>query len=233
MPRALVLLSFVVVLGPGCARGKHDAAPPPAAAAPVEQRPVDEFAFVSTANNEEAAKEQADEDEEAPIAGEFAVKTPEVAKEIAERAVADRLDPKKTWQLSPVMPTTWPMRERAVTVYFYPMAANPHSLQHYQLFSAAFRVDVSLVDGTTKVVPITKSKMIGTVKDTRPTSLERRELDLAEASLVRRLLGADPANGENAYWGYLKFIHEHPEIGKDLERRSGAFVKWVRQKDKG
>src|SRR5829696_5402528 len=131
------------------------------------------------------------------------------------------------------MPTTWPTVERAVTVYFYPMAANPHSLEHYQLFSAAFRVDVSLVDGTTKVVPITKTRMIGTVKDERPTSLERREIDLAEASLVRRLLGADPSSGENAYWGYLKFIHEHPEIGKDLERRSGAFVKWVRQKDKG
>jgi hypothetical protein len=230
MPRARWCLSLLVALAPACARGRNDAAPP--AAAPAQERPVDEFAFVSTANNEAAAKEQAD-DEAAPIAGEFAVKSAETAKEIAERAVADRLDKKKTWKLSPVMPTTWPTSERAVAVYFYPMAANPHSLEHYQLFSAAFRVDVSLVDGTTKVVPITKTKMIGTVKDERPTSLERREIDLAEASLVRKLLGADPSSGENAYWGYLKFIHEHPEIGKDLERRSGAFVKWVRQKDKG
>jgi hypothetical protein len=167
------------------------------------------------------------------IVGDFAVKSAEAAKEIAEAAVADRLDKKKTWLLSPVLPTKWPSNERVVAVYFYPMAANPHSLSHFQLFSAAWRVDVSLVDGTTKVSPVAKSRLIGTVEDTRPSSLERRELDLAEASLVRRLLGADGTSGENAYWGYLKFIHEHPEIGRDMERRAGAFVKWVRHKDKG
>lgn len=221
----------VVALGSACARGSKDAAPPTAAPA-AEERPVDEFAFVSTDNNADAATGTVEE-EESPIAGDFAVKSPGEARTIAEAAVADRLDPKKTWKLSPVMPSSWPAKERAVTLYFYPMAANPHSLDYFQLFSAAYRVDVSLVDGTTKVVPIAKPRQIGTVKDTRPSSLERRELDLAEASLVRRLLGADISSGENAYWGYLKFIHEHPEIGKDLERRAGAFVKWVRHKDKG
>ncbi len=221
----------VVALGSACARGSKDA-PPPMAAPAVEERPVDEFAFVSTDNNANTAAGTVDEGE-SPIAGDFAVKSPDEARTIAEAAVADRLDPKKTWKLSPVMPSSWPAKERAVTLYFYPMAANPHSLDYFQLFSAAYRVDVSLVDGTTKVVPIAKPRQIGTVKDTRPSSLERRELDLAEASLVRRLLGADISSGENAYWGYLKFIHEHPEIGKDLERRAGAFVKWVRHKDKG
>lgn len=225
----LARVLVVVALGSACARGSKDA-PPPAPA--PEERPVDEFSFVSTDNNA-SASDDADEEGEAPIAGDFAVKSPDEARTIAEAAVADRLDPKKTWKLSPVMPSSWPAKERAVTLYFYPMAANPHSLDHFQLFSAAYRVDVSLVDGTTKVVPIAKQRQIGTVKDTRPTSLERRELDLAEASLVRRLLGADITSGENAYWGYLKYIHEHPEIGKDLERRASAFVKWVRDKDKG
>jgi hypothetical protein len=232
MQLARVLL--VVAFASGCARGSKDAPPP--APLPAEEQRVDEFAFVSTDNNASAAADADDDDDDdegAPIAGDFAVKSPDEARTIAEAAVADRLDKKKTWKLSPVMPSSWPAKERAVTLYFYPMAANPHSLDYFQLFSAAYRVDVSLVDGTTKVVPIAKPRQIGTVKDTRPSSLERRELDMAESSLVRRLLGADITSGENAYWGYLKFIHEHPEIGKDLERRNGAFVKWVRHKDKG
>jgi len=225
--RAPALLSVVILVA--CAHRKDEAAPAPAAV--HEPAPESEqFAFVSTDNNT-AARTEAPEEGEGEIAGDFAVKSPDAAKELAQAAVADRLDKKKTWRTSPVLPTTWPASERAVAVYFYPMAANPHSLEHYQLFSAAYRVDVSLVDGTTKVVPIAKAKMIGTVTDTRPTSLERRELDIAEAALVRQLLGADIASGENNYWGYLKFMHEHPEIGRDIEKRAGSFVKWVKHKD--
>jgi hypothetical protein len=225
--RAPALLSIVIAFG--CAHRKDEAAPAPV----VEHEPAptgDQFAFVSTDNNQ-AAEGRVVEEGQGEIAGDFAVKSPDAAKEIAEAAVADRLDKKKTWRTSPVLPTSWPASERAVAVYFYPMAANPHSLEHFQLFSAAYRVDVSLVDGTTKVLPIAKPKMIGTVTDTRPTSLERRELEIAESALVRQLLGADIASGENNYWGYLKFMHEHPEIGRDIEKRAGPFVKWVKHKD--
>ncbi len=103
-------------------------------------------------------------------------------------------------------------------------------MSHDQLFSAAYRVDVSLVDGSTKVVAIPKQKMLGTIEDTRPNSLERQELELAEASLVRQLLGADQTRGENSFWGYLEYVHERPEIGKDVSRRQSAFMQWVRNK---
>lgn len=200
-------------------------APPPSDTAP----PGDAFTFVSTEHNANPGKVLLEEEKE--IEGDYAVKTPERARELAQAAVSDQLDPKKVWKTSPVFPTTWPAKERAVAVYFHPMAANPHSMTHYVLFSAAFRVDVSLVDGSTKVVPIAKPRQLGTVKQTRPSSLETRELELAESSLVRQLLGADLATGENAFWGYLKFLHEHPELARDLERRQSAFVKWVRNKN--
>lgn len=227
----LVVVGSSLALLVGCAHRRDAAAPAPAPAAEHEQATGDEFAFVSTQNNAAAEEEPPPEEGADAIAGDFKVKSPDLAKEIAEAAVAERLDKKKTWRTSPVLPTSWPASERAVAVYFYPMAANPHSLEHYQLFSAAYRVDVSLVDGTTKVLPIAKPRMIGTVTDTRPTSLERRELDIAEEALVRQLLGADVASGENSYWGYLKFMHEHPEIGRDIEKRAGSFVKWVKRKE--
>ena len=70
----------------------------------------------------------------------------------------------------------------------------------------------------------------GTFDDVRPTSLERRELELSENALLRRLVGADGDAGENPFWGYLKFIHEHPKLGKDLEKRASSFIGWVRKK---
>jgi hypothetical protein len=194
---------------------------------------VEHQTYVSTAHNEAGTpKAKVVESGEGEIAGDFAVKSAEKAREIAQAAMEGQLDPKKTWRLSPVFPTAWPAKERAVAVYFYPMAANPKALSFYQLFSAAYRVDVSLVDGATKVIAIPKPKMLGTIEETRPSSLEKRELELAEASLVRQLLGADLRQGENTFWGYLKFVHEHPEIGKDVAKRQGAFMAWIKNKDK-
>ncbi len=226
MRSRLACLPLVFALACSAREPQTPPSTPPPVAAPAHG---DEFTFVSTTNNANPGKVLLDEEQE--IAGDFAVKTPERARELAEAAVSDQLDPKKVWKTSPVFPTAWPAKERAVAVYFHPMAANPHSMTQFVLFSAAYRVDVSLVDGSTKVVPITKPRQLGTVKETRPSSLETRELELAEASLVRQLLGADLATGENAFWGYLKFLHEHPELARDLERRQSAFVKWVRNKN--
>lgn len=68
------------------------------------------------------------------------------------------------------------------------------------------------------------------IEETRPTSLERRELEIAETLLIEGLVGADSRSGDNPYWGYLEYVHEHPKIGRDLERRAPAFFGWVRKK---
>jgi hypothetical protein len=230
-PRVLV----IVIALAGCGRSAKDASvapePAPAPASEPAQAPSESQTFVSTANNEAPPRERGSADPAATAqASAFAVVTPEAAKELADAAVSDQLDPKKTWKLSPVLPAAWPADEPVVVVFFYPMSANPGSLTRYKLYSPAFRVTVSLTDGATEVKALGKRRELGTIEETRPSSLERRELELAETSLVERLIGADTRPGENPYWGYLKYVHEHPKVGNDLERRAPAFFGWVRKK---
>lgn len=211
----------------GCAASP----PPPAAPPPPEQgdhEPEVEHTFVSTSNNVGARATRSVD--ASGGATDCAVTTPEAARALAETAVAEHLDPKKTWTTSPVLPATWPTSKRAVVYFFYPMAANPRSMTHFQLFSAAWRVEVSLHDGTTAVAPVAKPRELGTITQTRPSSLERRELEIAETALVQQLVGTDVDAAESPYWGYLKYMHEHPQLGKDLQRRAPAFLGWVRQR---
>ncbi|MBL8943435.1 MAG: hypothetical protein JNK45_09820 [Myxococcales bacterium] len=211
----------------GCAASP----PPPVAPPPAEHgahEPEVEHTFVSTSNNDGARATRSTQAE--GVGTDCTVTTPEAARALAETAVAEHLDPQKTWTTSPVLPVTWPAPKRAVVYFFYPMAANPRSMSHFQLFSAAWRVEVSLHDGSTSVAPVAKSREIGTITQTRPSSLERRELEIAEAALVQQLVGTGVDEGESPYWGYLKFMHEHPQIGKDLQRRSPAFLGWVRKR---
>lgn len=219
--------SLVLVLA-ACA-AKPDTSVQPPAPAVAQERPEDGDTYVSTSHNEGAGAAK----RLVPVttaAGEFIVTTPEAAKELAETAIAEYLDPKKTWKTSPVLPAGWPAKERAVIVFFYPMSANPDNLTHYQLFTPSYYVKVSLADGATAIEPIAKHRELGTFEDKRATSLERRELDLAEASLVQQLTGATVDDADQPYWGYLKFVHEHPQLGRDLERRAPAFLGWVRKK---
>ncbi len=222
---------FVVVLA--CAACATASPSPPVTAAPAAARqahePEVEHSFVSTSHNDVPRTAKNDK-KAAGAAGDFAITTPEAAKQLAETAVAEQLDPKKTWQTSPVLPTSWPAREHKVVFFFYPLAANPRSMTQFQLFSAAWQVEVSLQDGATAVLPLAKSRALGTVAQTRPSSLERRELEIAESALVQRLVGAEIDDAESPYWGYLKFMHEHPELGKDLQRRSPTFLGWVRKR---
>jgi hypothetical protein len=206
----------------------------PAAPSPVvapsnagAHQPEVEHTFVSTSNNAEAPVAKA---ASVTATSDFVVTTPEAAKQLAEAAVADRLDPLKTWTTSPVLPATWPAKDRAVVYFFYPMAANPRSMTDFQLFSAAWRVEVSLRDGDAAVTPIAKSRELGTISQTRPSSLERRELEIAEAALVHRLVGTEADADDSPYWGYLKYMHEHPQLAKDLQRRSPSFLGWVRKR---
>lgn len=198
-------------------------APPTAGA----HQPEVEHTFVSTSNNDAPRAAKA---ESITTTGDFVVTTPEAAKQLAEAAVADRLDPRKTWTTSPLLPATWPVKDRAVVYFFYPMAANPRSMTHFQLFSAAWRVEVSLRDGAAAVTPIAKSRELGSITQTRPSSLERRELEVAEAALVQQLVGTEANEDESPYWGYLKYMHEHPQLAKDLQRRSPSFLAWVRKR---
>lgn len=229
-PRALVLALALA----SCERASHDTtvSPEPKPAAADEESPFETQTFVSTSNNEEprARPNDGSEPEATPAVEGFAVVTPEAAKELAQAAVAESLDPKKSWKPSPLLPAAWPTEEAAVVVYYYPMAAYQSSMTRYTLFTPAFRVTVSLVDGTTEVKALPKPRALGTIEDTRPSSLERRELELSESALVRRLVGAGGDAGENPFWGYLKYIHEHPKLGKDLEKRAAPFIGWVRKK---
>jgi hypothetical protein len=236
MPSIPRVLAVVLALAPAsCQRSRRDApvAPePPTEAEPAgeTEAPFETQTFVSTSRNEGSRQGPGKSDEAASAVEGFAVVTPEAAKELAQAAVADRLDPKKSWKPSPVLPAAWPSTAPEVVVFFYPMAAYQSSMTRYTLFTPAFRVTVSLVDGSTRVDPLAKPRALGAIEDTRPSSLERRELDLSESALVRRLVGVDDDSGENPFWGYLKFIHEHPKLGKDLEKRAPKFIGWVRKK---
>jgi hypothetical protein len=228
MPHRLGLFALLLALA-ACAKRDDEPAPAPP---PSSDRPPDfedQHTFVSTSNNAQSSAKP--ETSGGPATdGAYAVTSVETAKQLAETAIADYLDPKKTWKTSPVLPSTWPVKERAVVFFFYPMAANPHNMTHFQLFSPWYRVKVSLTDGTTAIEELGKRKQIGTFEDKRASSLERRELDMAESSLVQQLTGVQIDDGDQPYWGYLKFIHEHPQLGKDLERRNPAFLGWVRKR---
>lgn len=232
-PRALVLVLSLALAS--CERSSHDTTVPPEPApeaATDAESPFETQTFVSTSRNEEPRPRPGDESEAPTTVEGFTVVTPEAAKELAQAAVAAELDPKKSWKLSPLVPAAWPTEEAVVAVYFYPMAAYQSSMTRYTLFSPAYRVTVSLVDGTTEVKALPKPRALGTIEDTRPSSLERRELELSEAALVQRLVGTSGDAGENPFWGYLKFIHEHPKLGNDLEKRAAPFIGWVRKKAK-
>lgn len=204
------------------------AAEPRPVVAPSDAPPPEvEHTFVSTSNNEKAPTTKA---ASTTATTDFVVTTPEAAKRIAEAAIADRLDPLKTWVTSPLLPAAWPAKDRAVVYFFYPMAANPRSMTDFQLFSAAWRVEVSLRDGKVAVTPIAKSRELGTISQTRPSLLERNELEVAEAALVHQLVGTEANADDSPYWGYLKYMHEHPQLAKDLQRRSPSFLAWVRKR---
>ena len=147
--------------------------------------------------------------------------------ELADEAVADELNPRQQWRPSPVFPAKWPAADDRVLVFFYPMAVHPDSTSSYELFSAAYVVTVALGDGSTEVTTIPKKRRLGTIEITRPSLLERNEVAIAEQALVEAVLGRDTPVGENNFWGYLKFFHEHGKIARDLTKRSPKFVAWL------
>lgn len=227
-----------------CAAAPGPTAPPEPAppveseyeAVEQEETPFDTNTYVSTHRNEDAEKEheaaEAEKAENRRAEAEtedsgFAVATVEAAKQAAQDAVNDQLHPDHTWEASPLLPAQWPPQEPKVVVFFYPLKSNPPSLTEFRLFSPEFRVTVGLEDGQTEVKAITKSRKLATIKQTRATSLERRELDMAEAALMHQLLGHEVDEGAKPFWGYLKYVHEHDKIGRDLKRRSPKFFAWV------
>lgn len=224
-PALLVSLATCQLLA--CQRNEPTTTQPPEAAQPEEDPDAEAFAFVSSDNN--AQPDTAGEQEQTnggPVG--FEVTTVTQARELAEEAVYDQLNPKQQWKTSPVLPAKWPSNDAEAMFLFYPMALHPKSMERYELYSAAWVVVVALTDGTTEITPIAKSRRLGTIEDGRPTSLERRELELAEEAMMVLLLGGDSQAGENRFWGYLKYFHEHPKIGADIKKRRPRFVKWLK-----
>lgn len=208
----------------GCAKPAETTAPTAGDSGPT----VDSNTYVSTDEEEQLEEEEAPDDGFAKAFDcECEVTTPEAAHELADTAVADRLNPKQTWTASPVFPASWPATERIVRVFFYPMAQDPGNMSQGVLLSAKYSVDISLEDGTTQVNEIKKSRKLGVVEDRRPSMLERNELGLAERALVHTVLGGDATTGENSFWGYKKFFLEHPKMAKDLKVKSPKFYRWV------
>jgi hypothetical protein len=213
-----------------------DTATSAGAEAPSDRGPgVDEVHYVSSSRDDEhkappKAKILDDDEATGEVAGEFAVRSPARALELAEAAVVDELDPKHTWTISPALPARWPSQDPTVLYLFYPMAVNPNSLSHYQLFSPAFEVEVSLVDGSTEIRSIAKRKRLGVIEERRPSLSERQELELAENTLVRLLLVGEISQGDNNFWGYLKYFHENPKFARDIKARSPRFVQWLNTK---
>ncbi|MEM7155461.1 MAG: hypothetical protein AAF799_21605 [Myxococcota bacterium] len=227
--------------GASCSRAGSEPTEAPAVAPAPASEPesdagpdLEQNTFVSTSFNEDDAKDEPTQDVPKAKGNDLSelatVTTAEDARQRAEAAIADQLDPNRSYKMSPILPAQWPIKDRAAVVFFYPMAPNPPSLTEFRVFSAAFRVTVMLEDGATEVKTISKRRKLGTIKETRVTSLERRELEMAEAAMIRQLLGFEIKAGAKPYWGYLKYVHEHPKVGRDLERRSSAFYGWLRRK---
>lgn len=225
MPRRALLVALLLSC---CNRDAPTTTPEPT---PTEGEPdVDGFEFVGSDQEDREYEDYVDEED----AGEggldkdkFAVTTVEQAREVAEAAVSDQLNRKKQWKTSPVLPAEWPSKGPRVMFLFYPMALHPGSMETYELFSPEWAVIVSLEDGETEVEPVKGSRRLGTIEDTRASGLEKRELAMAEEALLVHLAGGEATSGENQFWGYLKYFHEHPKIGSDIKKRRPTFVKWL------
>lgn len=204
---------------------------PVAAAPPPRIEPV-----ATEASNEEdnrSGESLLVDDEEEGSEGtpdEFPITSPTHVRELAALAVESQLNPLHKWRVSPVLPASWPPEGEYVLVYYYPMMADPHDMSRFEVYTPEFRVEVSLSDGRTKVDHIKSRKRLGTIREVRPTRLERDELIVAERGLVKVMLQRETHSGENVFWGYLKFIHEHPKFASDLRRRSPKFMRWVENK---
>lgn len=233
--RPMQILTISSCLLVGCARDRA-ATPVETPSPPTDERPqLDEETYISGADEDEDGLDgmdavvQADADQ-SPVEGDFAVRTPERALEVAEAAVAAELDPKLTWKTSPLLPIAWPSKEARVRYFFYPLSAHPSDMSQFHLFTPAYEVEVNLVDGSSEVRPIAKRRRLGVIEDRRASLLEREELELAENTLIRIVLAGQASLGDNNLWGYLKFFHENPELGQDIKHRAPAFARWVEGK---
>jgi hypothetical protein len=235
LPRPGLELHVVIaaVLCGACAHNRADGSGTDDAAGGPAGEGI-EHTFVSTDRNKELYQYE-EEPEAARFKGdydqEYVITSPEEAKDLAEAAVGLHLNSKQTWKASPILPASWPADDKTVMLLYYPMADNPHSMSQYQLFSAAYRVTVCLVDGTTEIHPL-KPRKLGTVVQKRPSFLERNELELAEKALVHMILGGEAESGEDNFWGYLKYFHEHPKFARDIKRRAPKFVHWLHARKK-
>ncbi len=156
----------------------------------------------------------------------FVISSPERAKTTAEDAVSDHLDPDQTWQTSPVLPARWPSPGVEVLVLFFPLVDQADSVSEYQLYSAAYAVSVSLVDGSTQISELT-SRRLGKISRQHESRMQRNELARAERALIRMMLADNIEGVESSFWGYRKYLHEHPKFARDIKAKQPKFVAWL------
>lgn len=224
---------LVAIVLAACASKQAPAEPSSSTPEPSRAGPANVDRFEYVAGKEEVADEPAPtvrEEERPRIEGDFALTTADAVHARAEEAVADQLNPKQQWEASPVVPAQWPTKTLRLNVFYYPMASHPDNTSRYELFSAAWMVQVALDTGEATVTAIKGRRRLGTLETTRPSRLERSELAIAEQTLVETTLGGTTPVGENNYWGYLKYFREHPQLASDLTKRAPAFMKWLRRK---
>jgi hypothetical protein len=46
------------------------------------------------------------------------------------------------------------------------------------------------------------------------------------------MLGGEAESGEDNFWGYLKYFHEHPKFARDIRKRAPKFVHWLHARKK-
>jgi hypothetical protein len=190
--------------------------------------------YVSEARDDEQDYTQPDDKAEKVDASGFAISTASDAKSAADEVAEEHLDMRHEWIQSPLFPAAWPEHGDRVVVLYYPVALNPTDMNHGELHSAAVRVVLSLRDGTSEVETM-KKRRLGEIEHSRPSRLEREELELSETALVRLILKhEDEDHGENHFWGYLKYFHEHQKLGRDMKKQIPEFSAWVQHlHDKG
>jgi len=221
----------------GCAAQRGDTSTPSAprremTAGSAPSKAETKATYVSTADDSEPATRESVSEQLAVTSaqGEDVQATAGSLTKIREQAgaaVSMYTDDGRTWQASPVLPTAWPPRAKEVMLLYYPLEAIPTTLSRFDLFSPAYAVTVSLVDGSARVKTVTGKRRLGKVNEKPRSMLERNELEIAEQSLVARVLGNKDTSGENDFWGYLKYFREHPAFARDIAKRAPKFVAWL------
>ena len=190
-----------------------------------------EFGDSTYVSSEQRERDYFDDEEEEDrlVMDGYAVTSRVQVRSLADAAAEPLLGGSFDWKSSPILPAAWPEHQSKIAVLYYPMSIDPVQMSRAELHSAAVQVTVALTDGAVEVAEMNK-RSLGMVENTRAARLEREELEMSETALVHLMLAHETEDhGENHFWGYLKYFHEHPKFAGDIKRRMPDFVDWVEE----